>query len=121
VEVLKYFDWLGEWEKIKAFIDSNEDIKREQKEQVLRAFTTYDTLFDLNTIKSYLTHSELNMRQDESSKFSLVLKENKRRVVKYYDSRIQDFRFDHKVNGDLILSEGFNKICGLRGSFLSGG
>jgi len=32
VEVLKYFDWLEEWEKIEQFLNDNEFIKTYQKD-----------------------------------------------------------------------------------------
>ena len=54
VEVLKYFDWLSEWERIKYYLDNNELIKQEKKDMIMRAFTTYDSQFDMDTIIEYL-------------------------------------------------------------------
>jgi len=45
----------------------------------------------MDTIKYYLQNSE-GHRRDETTKFTHAIKENKKRVVKYYDSRIEDFR-----------------------------
>ena len=61
------------------------------------------------------------MKLAEDVKFKNAVKENKRRINIYYEKRIENFKILTDSSQPINLHDGFNKICGLRGSLLSGG
>ena len=118
-EVLRYFEWLKDWNFIKQKMEDELSLSRSQKEQILRASRQHDCEFDFKTIEDHLEISD-GEGNEEKEKFSRALKINKKRVMKAVEQRVNVFRKNEENQG-FELHEGFNKMCGLRGSKLSGG
>lgn len=80
VDVLKYFDWLIEWNAVLKYVAESHLIKPAQKDQIYKGYDSHQGFFDLDTVKYYLHLSEINQKLDEASKFNYAVSENKFKV-----------------------------------------
>jgi hypothetical protein len=95
----------------------------EKKQQVYKALKKFPTKFDLKTVNKWIKQVEMVERDQEVISFRQVMKETEDRIQHAKVERLKELTnaFIEANGGQFKLHPGFDKICGLKGSKLSGG
>ena len=117
------FEWSFEADKIEEYLTSEQTayVKENVKTYIRNAITNFKTRFDFITIKSLVKEIVLHEKPDIEFLLQNHIRLSADRIKEYNNIRIRSLHQSNTNDADFKLHEGFDKICGLKGSLLSGG
>ena len=106
--------------EIEAYLHQTRELSEDSRKQVLQCLLMNECQFDLQTVKEYA--QEVTYLDDNAKHFSTYLKASRERVEKEYQQKYLGMIDQVRVKAlENVLDPGFQKMCGLKGSKLSGG
>lgn len=124
-KIVKAVDFQKESQKIEKYLHSSEcKLSEDQRKDIQTCFMMNECQFDLKTVKAYQQTilALKNLNEANKHHFSVYLKTDRQRVESYYEQRFANFIDEATLKAlENELDPGFLKMCGLKGSKLSGG
>jgi predicted RecB family endonuclease len=118
------FEWRDELNLIKEFMETSGSFNESQKVKVLDICAKQQTKLDLKVVKKFAKRvSIMEKASQEEEVLKEIMLKSQPRLNEAKRLRISDISEEQmKAQGtDFKLHKGFEKICGLKGSMLSGG
>lgn len=113
-ELVLRIEWLCEME----MLFKRSDISAEHKQEIREAAVNFEYCFDSATVARWLEDQMCDFKNFISQDFANMYQARSQRLDQLLDSMVEKKK---DKDGNVILGEGFNKNCGLKGSKLSGG
>lgn len=113
-ELVLRIEWKCELENLL----NRKDISQEHMAEIRGASLNFKFCFDSGTVTRWLEDQMCNFENFINQDFPNLYRNRQERLEQLLDSMIEKKK---DKDGNVILGEGFNKNCGLKGSKLSGG
>lgn len=116
-EVFLSFDWQFEKDKISEYINSMESSFAPQFEEIVQSFYDHEGYIDLEMVKKYIENSNSPKKGNNPKKFFKAIRDNRDRIQQGQRDTLMSYTNEFKsTDSEYKLHDGFNKMCGLRGS-----
>ena len=100
----------------------NSELSDEHKREIKAALQVNQCQFDLQTVNDFISETKKVGSQTTDLKFQSFIRQERARVEDFYKESFERLIDSENVRqAERSLHPGFQKICGLKGSKLSGG
>jgi len=113
-ELVLRIEWMCEMETL----FKRSDISAEHMQEIREAAVNFEYCFDSGTVARWLEDQLCDFKNFISQDFANMYQARSQRLDQLLDSMVEKKK---DKDGNVILGEGFDKNCGLKGSKLSGG